>query len=297
MIDLLRKTGSPKLNECIEEVFFRAMLTVGLIGCTLVVLLDLLVTQNLSYIIPANLAMILVLLIALYALRKMNFHKAALYGVASLNIVIIVRGFVYPEFYHVTCILLITIGFMCALVSQGSMGRVVQLAVLVSFIAFLFKDFKQEDVVVLIRAALPYLVVYFIITILSGMLKERYARNQIRLKELVTLLNQKNAKINDQYARLQNSYKELSDLNNYQDVIIKQKTNRIAEKNKQLAELSYENSHSLRAPLARMLGLLHLIQIDPDRKDFYLSKLDDQALEMDRRLCTVSKSIERNMVE
>jgi signal transduction histidine kinase len=172
-----------------------------------------------------------------------------------------------------------------------------QLAILISFIAFLFKDFKQVNVVILIRGALPYLVVYFIITILSGLLKERYGENQNRLTALVALLNQKNTKINEQHARLQASYKELSDLNNYQDVIIKQKTSRIAEKNKQLAELSYENSHSLRAPLARMLGLLHLIQIDPDRKDFYLSKLDDQALEMDHRLCMVSKSIERHMHE
>jgi signal transduction histidine kinase len=297
MIDLLRKKKSPNLSECIEEIFFRAMLTVGLIGCTLVVLMDLIVTRNLSYIIPANLAMVVVLLVSLYAIRRLKFHKAALYGVALLNIIITVRGFVYPEFHHVTCILLITVGFMCALVRQGRMGQVMQWGILVSFIAFLFRDSRQVAMVVLIRGAVPYLVVYFIITILSGLLKERYTWNQNRLTELVALLNQKNAKINEQHARLQASYKELSDLNNYQEVIIKQKTSHIAEKNKQLAQLSYENSHSLRAPLARMLGLLHLIQVDPERKDFYLSKLDDQALEMDHRIYMVSKSIERNLHE
>jgi signal transduction histidine kinase len=297
MIDLLRKKKSPNLSECIEEIFFRAMLTVGLIGCTLVVLMDLIVTRNLSYIIPANLAMVVVLLVSLYAIRRLKFHKAALYGVALLNIIIIVRGFIYPEFHHVTCILLITVGFMCALVRQGRMGQVMQWGILVSFIAFLFRDSRQVAMVVLIRGAVPYLVVYFIITILSGLLKERYTWNQNRLTELVALLNQKNTKINEQHARLQASYKELSDLNNYQEVIIKQKTSRIAEKNKQLAQLSYENSHSLRAPLARMLGLLHLIQVDPERKDFYLSKLDDQALEMDHRIYMVSKSIERNLHE
>jgi signal transduction histidine kinase len=297
MIDLLRKKGSPNLNECIEEIFFRAMLIVGLIGCTLVVLLDLMVTKNLSYSIPANLATILVLLVCLYGIERLKFHRAALYGLALLNIIITVRGFVNPEFHHVTCILLITIGFMCALVSQGSWGKAIQWGILVSFIAILFKDYKDVAMIVLIRAAIPYLVVYFIITILSGLLKERYARNQNRLTELVALLNQKNAKINEQHSRLQASYKELSDLNNYLEVSIKQKTNRIAEKNKQLADISYENSHSLRAPLARILGLLHLIKIDPERKDFYLSKLDDQALEMDSRICIVSKFIERNMNE
>lgn len=297
MIDLLRKKGAPNLNECIEEIFFRAMLTVGLIGCTLVVLLDLLVTRNLSYIIPANLVMIFVLLVSLYTIKSLKFHGAALSGLVLLNIVIIVRGFIYPEFHHVTCILLITIGFMCALVSQGTTGKMMRWGILASFVVILFKDYKQVAMITLIRASVPYLVVYFIITILSGLLKERYARNQNRLTELVALLNQKNTKINEQHARLQASYKELSDLNNYQEVIIKQKTHRIAEKNKQLAELSYQNSHSLRAPLARMLGLLYLSKIDPERKEFYLSKLDEQALEMDRRICLVSESIERNMHE
>ena len=297
MIDLLREKGSPNLNECIEEIFFRAMLIVGLIGCTLVVLLDLLVTKNLSYSIPANLATILVLIVSLYGIKRLKFHRAALYGLGLLNMIITVRGFVNPEFHHVTCILLITIGFMCALVSRGNMGKVMQWGILASFIAILFKDYKDVAIIILIRAALPFLVVYFIITILSGLLKERYSRNQNQLTELVVLLNQKNAKINEQHCRLQDSYKELSDLNSYLEVSIKQKINRIAEKNKQLADISYENSHSLRAPLARMLGLLHLIKIDPERKDFYLSKLDDQALEMDSRICMVSKSIERNMHE
>jgi signal transduction histidine kinase len=297
MIEFLRKKRTPNLNECIEEIFFRAMLTIGLVGCTLVVLLDLVVTRNLSYIVPANLAMIAALIISLYAIKSSKFHGAALCGLALLNIIITMRGFLYPEFHHVTCILLITIGFMCALVSKDNVGKMIQLGILVSFITILFKDYKQVAMISLIRAAIPYLVVYFIITILSGLLKERYASNQNRLKELVALLNQKNAKINEQHVRLQASYQELSDLNNYQEVIIKQKTHRIAEKNKQLAQLSYENSHSLRAPLARMLGLLYLSKIDPERKDFYLSKLDEQALEMDRRICLVSESIERNMHE
>ena len=297
MIDLLRKKRAPNLNECIEEIFFRAMLTVGLVGCTSVVLLDLLVTRNLLYIVPANLTMIAALIVSLYVIKSSKFHVAALCGLALLNMIITVRGFVYPEFHHVTCILLITIGFMCALVSKGSLGKIMQWGILVSFIAILFKDYKQVAMIILVRAAVPYLVIYFVITILSGLLKQRYTRNQNRLKELVTLLNQKNAKINEQHMRLQASYQDLSDLNNYQEVIIKQKTHRIAEKNKQLAQLSYENSHSLRAPLARMLGLLYLSKIDPERKDFYLSKLDEQALEMDRRICLVSESIERNMHE
>ena len=297
MVDWLKKRNSPNLNECIEEVFFRAMLIVGLIGCTIAVLFDLLITRNLAYIVPANMIGIQILLLALYAIRKVKFHRAAVFGLAFLNVFITFRGFVYPEFHHVTCILLITIGFMCALVRQGPFGRVVQWSILISFLASLFKEYKAVPMVTLFRQALPYLMVYSIITILTGLLKERYARNQARLTDLVAILNQKNAKISDQHNKLESSYRELSELNSNLGVIIKQKTTRIAEKNKQLADIAYENSHCLRAPLARILGLLHLIKLDPSHSDFYISKLDDQALEMDSRICMISRSIERNLHE
>lgn len=297
MIDWLTKRKSANLNECIEEVFFRTMLIVGLIGCTVSVAFDLLLTPELAYIVPINLVGLQILLLALYAIKNEKFHSAALFSLALLCCMIILRGFIYPEFQHATYILLITIGFMCSLVQQGTFGKILQWSILFSFVAFLFKAYKQVSIIFLARQAIPYLMVYFIITVLTGLLKERYAKNQARLTELVALLNQKNAKINEQHTKLQYSYKELSDLNNNLGVIIKQKTTRIAEKNKQLADIAYENSHVIRAPLARMLGLLHLIKIDPAHKDFYLSKLDDQASEMDMRIGMVGRFIERNLHE
>ncbi len=296
-IDWLTKKNSANLHECIEEVFFRAMLIVGLIGCTVAVVFDLLLTKNLAYIVPANLLAVEVLLLALYAIRHVRFHQAALVSLALLNGVIALRGFAYPEFHHATCVLLITIGFMSSLVSRGILGKLVQWSIHVSFVASLVKEYKHVSLIVVFRQAIPYLVVYTVITILTSLLKERYARNQGRLTDLVAILNLKNVKIRDQHAKLQSSYQQLSELNKDLVAIIKKKTSRIAEKNKQLADIAYENSHSLRAPLARMLGLLHLIKVDPSQKEYYISKLDEQALEMDSRICMISRSIERNLHE
>lgn len=296
-IDWLTKKNSANLHECIEEVFFRAMLIVGLIGCTVAVVFDLLLTKNLAYIVPANLLAVEVLLLALYAIRHVRFHQAALVSLALLNGVIALRGFAYPEFHHATCVLLITIGFMSSLVSRGILGKLVQWSIHVSFVASLVKEYKHVSLIVVFRQAIPYLVVYTVITILTSLLKERYARNQGRLTDLVAILKLKNVKISDQHAKLQSSYQQLSELNKDLVAIIKKKTSRIAEKNKQLADIAYENSHSLRAPLARMLGLLHLIKVDPSQKEYYISKLDEQALEMDSRICMISRSIERNLHE
>jgi signal transduction histidine kinase len=167
--------------------------------------------------------------------------------------------------------------------------------IIISLFIVLFKDYKSVSYVILVRKAIPYVVIYFIVTICSGFLKERYERNQARLREFVALLHQKNQKINEQHALLQTNYRELSHLNENLESIIAEKTRRIAEKNKQLASIAYAHAHQVRGPLARILGLLNLITLDSDKKDFYVCKIGEQALEMDETLSSVTKSIEGNI--
>jgi signal transduction histidine kinase len=285
------------LSEQIEEVFFRAILLIALITCAVSIVFDLLITTNLNYIVPVNILFILILLFGLFAFKRLRFHPLAFFSLTALDVIVFLRGIVYPEFYHITCAFLICIGFMSSLIGHGISGKILQGGVLTSFLAYLVSDFKQLPPTVLIRQALPYLMVYSAIAILTGLLKERYAKNRACLVKLVDVLKEKNSTINEQHLKLQASYKELSDLNQNLALIIKQKTNSIAEKNKQLAQIAYENSHCIRAPLARLLGLLHLIEIDPIGKDYYISKLDDEAIEMDERIRTLVRSIEKNLHE
>lgn len=297
MITRLRMNKQTNLSEQIEEVFFRAILLIALITCAVSIVFDLLITTNLNYIVPVNILFILILLFGLFAFKRLRFHPLAFFSLTALDVIVFLRGIVYPEFYHITCAFLICIGFMSSLIGHGISGKILQGGVLTSFLAYLVSDFKQLPPTVLIRQALPYLMVYSVIAILTGLLKERYAKNRACLVKLVDVLKEKNSTINEQHLKLQASYKELSDLNQNLALIIKQKTNSIAEKNKQLAQIAYENSHCIRAPLARLLGLLHLIEIDPIGKDYYISKLDDEAIEMDERIRTLVRSIEKNLHE
>jgi signal transduction histidine kinase len=297
MIRWYLRTKERILEGCIEEAFFRSMLVVGIAGCSITLFFDVMITKTFSYIIPINLMFIMTLVMGLYLMNQIAFHRAAIFCLALLDIIITTRGLLFTEFRHISCTVLITIGFVCSMVTQDKYGSMLKFLLLMSLMLLFFKDYKTVPLLILIRHAIPYFFVYIIISISSGLLKNRFARNQRKMNELIHLLNQKNAQINAQHAKLQMNYRELSELNNNLGKIISQKTARIAEKNKQLADIAYENSHCIRAPLARMLGLLHLIQIDPDRKDFYVSKLNDQALEMDQKIFMVSKAIERNLYE
>jgi hypothetical protein len=69
----------------------------------------------------------------------------------------------------------------------------------------------------------------------------------------------------------------------------------ITEKNKHLAEIAYTNAHTIRGPLARILGLVNLAKLEPHKNSFYIAKIDEQAAEMDEKLMTVTKQIEMNI--
>ena len=281
----------------IEEVFFRAILLIALVACLVSVVFDLSVTTTLSYIVPANLVFIVILLFTMCAINKIKYQPVVSFSLVAFTSFVFIRGILYPQFYHVTCTFLICIGFMSALTERGRSGKTMRWAILASFVIYLFRDLGQVYPATLVRQALPYIMVYSIIAILTGLLKQRYEKNHTRLLVMVDILNKQNSTINEQHVKLQASYKELSDLNRNLAIIVKEKTNSIAEKNRQLAQIAYENSHCIRAPLARLLGLLHLIEIDPAGKDFYLSKLDDEAFEMDDRIRTLVRSIEKNLHE
>lgn len=63
-----------------------------------------------------------------------------------------------------------------------------------------------------------------------------------------------------------NHSKEIETLNESLEQRVKERTEELEIQNKQLAEYAFINSHLLRGPLSRILGLINLIEHDPDQK-------------------------------
>ena len=67
----------------------------------------------------------------------------------------------------------------------------------------------------------------------------------------------------------------------------------IEEQNKKLKEIAWLQSHVLRAPLARMMGLIELIKIDtkeiPEELHFYLDEILNSSHEFDNIIKEISK--------
>jgi signal transduction histidine kinase len=65
----------------------------------------------------------------------------------------------------------------------------------------------------------------------------------------------------------------------------KEQQKQLEMQNKQLLEIAWTQSHELRAPLANIMGLLHLLKIDQinaEIQQLYLEKLEEAAKELDK---------------
>lgn len=282
-------------DQCVEQTFFKSIIIIALIGGLGVTVMDLWMLKEVNTAVHIHILLVEVLLLILYGINRIELDKIATLGLLMMCALFTYRGFMTAGFLDVTYTALITIGFICALVLKMRTKIALTVIVLVCLVVLLFKDYRSVDMIFLVRKAVPYLVIFCIVTICSGILKWRYESNQLRLRAMVELLNRKNKKISEQHLLLKKNYDELAALNENLEFIINQKTEKITEKNRQLAEAAYTNAHTIRAPLARILGLLNLINLDSLNRDFYIGKINTEAEAMDEILLMVSKQTELNI--
>ena len=294
MLTLSKKKRPCNITKCVEEDFFRTSLVIALGGCLIVLIYDLFIGKQSQLNIRFAFLFVQIIAVALYGIRKIHFQKMVVPWVICIAGVITFRGLITNDFNEITCLLLITIGFMSAILAQGKWLIIANCFILICLVAVLFKD-RSIDVQYQLRNAIPYLGSFAIITICSGVLKMRYVENQKKLTEMVGLLNRKNEHINRQHALLVESHGQLTEANENLERIISEKTSRITEKNIKLSEIAHANAHQVRGPLARILGLLNLASMEPGRKEFYLEKITYEAIEMDLILFKLTRDIEANI--
>jgi signal transduction histidine kinase len=75
---------------------------------------------------------------------------------------------------------------------------------------------------------------------------------------------------------------------------VKERSAHIETQNQQLTEFAFFNAHKVRGPLARILGLVHLIKISPTdglNRDL-VTRLDESSKELDETIKEINKVLE-----
>lgn len=87
---------------------------------------------------------------------------------------------------------------------------------------------------------------------------------------------------------------EIESINNNLEKLIVQRTNKVLEHEKLFTEYANINAHRVRSPLARILGLLNLIELEQDKEKIlkeFLPLLQSNAEELNAILDEVSRSL------
>ncbi|MEQ8927534.1 MAG: hypothetical protein RLO81_17090, partial [Fulvivirga sp.] len=127
----------------------------------------------------------------------------------------------------------------------------------------------------------------------------RYLRINKRKNEL---LKNKNAQITTQNEKLisqkdsiQRQSERILELNHLLEQKMDETTKELVIKNKKLSDYAYHNSHNIRGPLARILGLISLWESDylnQDEKEEMLEEVKHSALELDEIVKELNRKLE-----
>ncbi|MEQ9008710.1 MAG: hypothetical protein RLP12_12545 [Ekhidna sp.] len=117
-------------------------------------------------------------------------------------------------------------------------------------------------------------------------------KNFTRKRKANEALRKLNEQIESQAEELRRANLEITVMNNNLETIVNRRTQELKLRNKQLKEYLSSNSHIVRAPLARILGLVDLYEPgDNSNLDFINQSLHISARELDDALRDINKKL------
>jgi signal transduction histidine kinase len=104
----------------------------------------------------------------------------------------------------------------------------------------------------------------------------------------------KQAQLTRQNEAIHNQKEEIEQINEELESIINNNTERLRTQEEKMNEYAHLHAHQVRSPLARIMGLIHLINLEPNSEKAlreYLPKIKSNADELNTQLKEVSKHL------
>lgn len=109
-----------------------------------------------------------------------------------------------------------------------------------------------------------------------------------------TSYEKKQAQLTRQNEAIHNQKEEIEQINEELESILNNNTERLRTQEERINEYAHIHAHQVRSPLARIMGLIHLINLEPDSEKAlreHLPKIKSNADELNAQLKEVSKHL------
>jgi signal transduction histidine kinase len=212
-----------------------------------------------SYAVRNKYPTIAILILTIVALMAMCYQRLTIPNTSTTLAVVIIVGFIFSVMLK---------------------GRIMWIMHGISFI-ILNSIFilKVDDAV---TAARTYSTLYFIVIYATAVLKSSYDRIHQHLLSTNLELHEKSNEVLAQNEELLQVKDSLNALNEDLERVVNERTKKIQIQNEILLRYNYSNAHHLRGPVARLLGLASLYEIDSGLEaDFIIKKMVNEAKDID----------------
>lgn len=121
--------------------------------------------------------------------------------------------------------------------------------------------------------------------------KSRYDEALERIVSQNHEMNRQNEEIKKKNKELKRKREETEGLNSQLNLLLEEGTEKLREQHRQLLHYAFINSHKVRGPLARVMGLVELLKTTTDEEDrkLFLEKLEESSAELDRMVTEMNK--------
>lgn len=285
-------------DKHVEQFFLTNLLRISIGGLILITLADVFLYPEDTTSITVDVVVLTANLMA-YLLRKHSQTLAVLIVTTILTAGMLYQSILVPVNTTSSLTVLMMVGFILSVMLKGRL--LLGMHVLTFFVLNLIFVIQWHKGMLVIAAdgneattvAITYSILYFILTYATFYLKSCYDQAQLQLRELNIELTAKAHEIEAQNEELIQIQENLSMVNEDLEKTIADRTESLRIKTDKLIKYSYTNAHHLRGPVARLLGLVTIRQLEENpNNEFFFQKVKEQAEEIDGVVKQINKELE-----
>lgn len=156
---------------------------------------------------------------------------------------------------------------------------------------------KRQRIVLWSSLAIGVLVLLGALSVYKNYRQRKGAQES--LEQLNQKIDKQKAEMSLQANALKEAKSSLQGLNHNLETAVNKRTRQLEVQNEKLRKYAYSHSHELRAPLARIMGLIHIMKkgLPEEEVPEYLDKLDKATQEMDEVIREISASLQQEFAD
>jgi signal transduction histidine kinase len=286
------------------KMMYRFLFIVGVM-CTIYSIYDLWVGQYIFFIL--NTLVVLVCIIVNYHIRYKNQYRyVTLPSIIFIFLMNSIGFFVINGFYGSSVVSFMILLFTVALLFPLRLCLIVSVSfgVVIGLLFYLQSNHSYlvnyiPPSYLRLNLVMDFVANAILLISMAGIIRNEYTQERKLIIEQKSLLEKQNSQIDQQNKEILSFNDGMYYLNQQLGKLVEERTKQLEEQNIKLINYAFYNAHKVRSPLARILGLIHLLQmeenIDETAKRFYLENIVRNIAELEQVIKNIPQKGEKSI--